>query len=111
MNEQKIIIKNTKSSSIMITVKEHVPKSTDEKIKIKLISPELDKKDANEQILPNSHDWEPTVGVRLDPNHNLEWTVKLDANQEEQLSVKWSLEHPSGESVTFQEVFSQGNLN
>ncbi|VDN32461.1 unnamed protein product [Gongylonema pulchrum] len=34
MNEQKIIIKNTKSSSIMITVKEHVPKSTDEKIKV-----------------------------------------------------------------------------
>lgn len=33
-HEQRIIVKNTKNEKILITVKEHIPKSTDDKIKV-----------------------------------------------------------------------------
>ncbi|VDN17094.1 unnamed protein product [Gongylonema pulchrum] len=104
IHEQKIVLKNLKPTSILITVREHIPKTTDEKIKISLLSPELDKKSAGDQ---SSSTGEPTVGVRLDANHNLEWTLQLDANQEEELTVKWSMEHPTGQTVKFRETVSE----
>jgi hypothetical protein len=33
-NEQKLIVKNTKRDGVLLTIHEHVPKSTDEKIKV-----------------------------------------------------------------------------
>lgn len=34
-NEQKIVVKNTKRDGVLLTIHEHVPKSTDEKIKVR----------------------------------------------------------------------------
>lgn len=109
MNEQKIIIKNAKATSILITIREHIPKSTDDKLKIKLFSPELDTKDSNGKVSRTNA--EPSIGARLDANHNLEWSLNMEPNAEEELLVKWSMEYPAGQNVTFRETFSIGNVD
>uniref|UniRef100_A0A915Q7C8 DUF4139 domain-containing protein n=1 Tax=Setaria digitata TaxID=48799 RepID=A0A915Q7C8_9BILA len=108
MNEQKILIRNTKSTVIFIAIHEHMPKSTDEKIKIKLFLPELDKKDGEIGI---SDMISTKVGAHIDANHNLTWIKKIEPNMEEVLLIKWSIERPKEEVITFHEVFSFGNLD
>ncbi|CAJ0945178.1 unnamed protein product, partial [Mesorhabditis belari] len=39
VKEQKVIVKNTRKEKVKVTIKEHVPRSTDEKIKVRLLSP------------------------------------------------------------------------
>uniref|UniRef100_A0A0M3I5L1 DUF4139 domain-containing protein n=1 Tax=Ascaris lumbricoides TaxID=6252 RepID=A0A0M3I5L1_ASCLU len=104
VHEQRIVIKNTKNEKVLITVKEHVPKSTDEKIKIKLISPVLDQKMASSVDSMKKGEL-PTPGAQLNSAHNLEWTVALEPNSETELLVKWSVEHPNGETVEYVEQF------
>ncbi|VDN03606.1 unnamed protein product [Thelazia callipaeda] len=102
MHERTVVIKNTKSSSVLVIIRENIPKSTDEKIKIKLYSPELDSKDEREFLVP-------TIGARLDVDHNLECVQKIESNDKKELLIKWSTEHPKEETVNFREVFSHGN--
>lgn len=47
----------------------------------------------------------PTPGAQLNSAHNLEWTVALEPNSETELLVKWSVEHPNGETVEYVEQF------
>ncbi|KHN86723.1 Protein F37C4.5 [Toxocara canis] len=101
-HEQRILIKNTKNEGILITVNEHIPKSTDEKIKIKLFSPELDPKMANAVDSMKKGEL-PSIGARLNSAHNLEWTVNLEPNKETELVVKWTVDHPNGETVEYRE--------
>uniref|UniRef100_F1KXK2 Protein F37C4.5 n=1 Tax=Ascaris suum TaxID=6253 RepID=F1KXK2_ASCSU len=103
-HEQRIIVKNTKNEKILITVKEHIPKSTDDKIKIKLFSPELDPKTASDVDSMKKGEL-PTPGARLNSSHNLEWTINLEPSSEIELLVKWTVEHPNGETVEYREVF------
>lgn len=104
VHEQKFVIKNTKKEKILITVRDHVPKSTDERIKIRLFLPELEGKTMNDADRLKAGKL-PTVGARLDDSHNLEWTLALDPNTETELLIKWAVEHPNGETVEFREVF------
>lgn len=104
VHEQKIIIKNTKQEKILITVKEHIPKSTDEKIKIRLFSPELEGKTTNGAGKLKVGKL-PSVGARLNDSHNLEWTTTVDPYTETELLVKWAVDHPNGETVEFREDF------
>uniref|UniRef100_A0A915BTN7 DUF4139 domain-containing protein n=1 Tax=Parascaris univalens TaxID=6257 RepID=A0A915BTN7_PARUN len=103
-HEQRIIVMNTKSENILITVKEHIPKSTDDKIKIKLFSPELGPKMAGDVDSMKKGEL-PTPGARLNSSHNLEWTVSLQPSSETELYIKWTVEHPVGETVEYREVF------
>ncbi|KHN86728.1 Protein F37C4.5 [Toxocara canis] len=104
-HEQRIVVRNTKNEKVLLTIREHVPKSTDEKIKIKLFTPELDPtKEAS------SVDWQkkgelPTVGARLNSAHNLEWTITVEPNEETELILKWAVDYPNGETVTYREQF------
>ncbi|VDK58235.1 unnamed protein product [Anisakis simplex] len=104
VNEQRIVIKNTKKEKILLTLREHVPKSTDDKIKIKLFSPEIDQKVANSTAAPNKGEL-PPIGARLDSSHNLEWTMNIEPSTESEVVVKWTVEHPNGETVAYREEF------
>ncbi|KAI6212004.1 Protein F37C4.5 [Aphelenchoides besseyi] len=103
MNEQKIVIKNTKQDEpIVLTIYEHVPKSTDEKIKIKLHAPEVKSNGGSS----DDHQLRaPEVGTRLNDAHNLEWTVSLTPMEEREFVVKYSVEHPPTETVEYVEQF------
>uniref|UniRef100_A0A914X159 DUF4139 domain-containing protein n=1 Tax=Plectus sambesii TaxID=2011161 RepID=A0A914X159_9BILA len=92
-HEQAIEIKNTKvGEKIKIVVREQIPKSTDEKIKITVMQPEL----------PKNGD-EPTT-VKLSKDHNLEWSLQIPANEKRQLLVKWKVEYPAHEKVEFRDA-------
>ncbi|GMR49046.1 hypothetical protein PMAYCL1PPCAC_19241, partial [Pristionchus mayeri] len=102
VTEQKIIVKNTRGDTVLLTIREQIPRSTDEKIKVKVISPESIEK-VNEEAHGENHT--PKAGVRLLPSNNLEWTVKLEKGTNQTLIVKYAIEHPSNEKLDFTEKF------
>ncbi|KAI6189296.1 Protein F37C4.5 [Aphelenchoides fujianensis] len=114
MNEQKIVVKNTKQDEpIVLTMITHVPKSTDEKIKVKLYAPELKlaappTANSNQPAAATNDESRlkaPEVGTRLTDAHNLEWTVVLNPSEEREFVVKFGVECPPTESVEFVERF------
>ncbi|KAE9554898.1 hypothetical protein FO519_001926 [Halicephalobus sp. NKZ332] len=105
-NEQRIIVKNNKRSEpIVITLHEPIPKSGDEKIKVKLVSPEI-KPPVNGQGngLEDSKAFKlPEVGPKLDDLNNLLWTAQLNANEEKDFLIKWIIEYPNNETLIYSE--------
>ncbi|KAL6738425.1 hypothetical protein Aduo_011972 [Ancylostoma duodenale] len=86
-HEQVVSLRNAKATqSVQVTVKEQIPKSTDEKIKICVVSPELRGKHGE---------------AKLNKDHNLEWAVVLAPGQHRDLHIKYTIEHPASESVSF----------
>ncbi|GMS96710.1 hypothetical protein PENTCL1PPCAC_18885, partial [Pristionchus entomophagus] len=104
ITEQKIIVKNTRGDAVLLTIREQIPRSTDEKIKVKVIAPE-----AVEKVTEEAHgeNHTPKAGVRLLPSNNLEWTVKLGKGENQTLIIKYAIEHPSHEKLEFAEKFDQ----
>ncbi|ETN85186.1 hypothetical protein NECAME_16873 [Necator americanus] len=45
VHDQLIVVKNTRNESLLLTIKESIPQSTDEQIRIRLISPEIPSSD------------------------------------------------------------------
>jgi len=116
-NEQKLVLKNTKKVPITLTIYEPIPKSADEKIKVKMLSPEIKEiAPANtgaqhKNSVQNGANSEedplkmPDLGARLDDLHNLAWTVRLSEGEEKELCVKWCIEYPTNEKLEFNEAF------
>ncbi|KAH7673139.1 Conserved hypothetical protein CHP02231, partial [Aphelenchoides avenae] len=117
VREQKIVVKNAKQNQlVLLTVVEHVPKATDEKIKVKLMHPEVKASaptatlNSSRQSISSEADLKPhleapEVGVKLIDANNLEWTVLVSPNEEKDLVVKWTVEVPANETVEFREDF------
>uniref|UniRef100_A0A914WYI1 Protein F37C4.5 n=1 Tax=Plectus sambesii TaxID=2011161 RepID=A0A914WYI1_9BILA len=96
-HEQRIEIKNTKvGEKIKIVVHEQIPKSTDEKIKITVLQPELPKKGDEKKLAE--------FAVKMDKNNNLEWTVNIAPNETRELVIKYKIEHPSNEKIEFRHI-------
>ncbi|GMT25317.1 hypothetical protein PFISCL1PPCAC_16614, partial [Pristionchus fissidentatus] len=101
VTEQKIVVKNTRGDAVLLTIREQIPRSTDDKIKVKVISPEAMEKVSEEHLMNGDHT--PKAGVRLLPSNNLEWTVKLEKGASQTLLFKHAVEHPSSEKIEFAE--------
>ncbi|RCN27784.1 hypothetical protein ANCCAN_26479 [Ancylostoma caninum] len=105
VHEQVIVVKNSRNDPVLLTIKEHVPRSTDEKIKVRLIAPSVSPSD--EAITNGSGDLTtpaepPKEGPRMNGS-NLEWTVSISGGKVSELHVKWAVEHPKDEKVQFVE--------
>ncbi|GMR49048.1 hypothetical protein PMAYCL1PPCAC_19243, partial [Pristionchus mayeri] len=102
VTEQKIIVRNTRGDGVLLTIREQIPRSTDEKIKVRVISPE-----SMEKVTDEAHgeNHTPKAGVRLLPSNNLEWTVKLEKGTNKTLIVKYAIDHPSNEKLHVAERF------
>ncbi|MFH4981009.1 hypothetical protein AB6A40_007718 [Gnathostoma spinigerum] len=107
VHDQRIVIKNNKASDILLTVKEQIPKSTNEKMKIKLFSPEIIENVKISEKKPHDVLELPKIGAVLNEDHNLEWTLNLKSGEEKELVVKWCIEYPSTETIEFHEEFSR----
>lgn len=128
-HEQKILLKNTKKNSVIITVEEPIPRSTDEKIKvsdiktpsehmsrcffvtqwqiyfqIRLISPQLTTSEVSDATNSKATTT-PLVGAVVNKDNHLNWTLQLEPNKEVELLIKYVVEHPSTETVIFEEKF------
>ncbi|VDL63835.1 unnamed protein product [Nippostrongylus brasiliensis] len=86
-HEQVVSLRNAKvMQSVQVTIREQIPKSTDEKIKIAVVSPDIRSK---------------TGEARINKDHNLEWTAVLAPGQHRDFLIKYTVEHPASESLSF----------
>ncbi|KAE9412460.1 hypothetical protein Angca_002977, partial [Angiostrongylus cantonensis] len=99
--EKVVVVRNSRKDSVLLTVKEQIPCSTDEKIKVKLITPVI----LTSENTPNNKAGDiatiaelPKEGSKLD-NGILEWTVLIHSGKSFELHVKWAIEHPNDEVV------------
>jgi len=84
--KQETVIKNNKAIEITIFVYEQVPLSNDEKIKVRLISPDL-KQDSDK--------------VKLNQANNLEWKVTIASKQESKFPLEYVIEWPKDRIIEF----------
>ncbi|VDO22529.1 unnamed protein product [Heligmosomoides polygyrus] len=85
--EQIIIVKNSRAEPILLTVKEHIPRSTDEKIKVSSVP-----------IYRGSTDQSGGISGGI-----LEWTITAHDGKSAELHVKYAVEHPKDETIEFVE--------
>lgn len=83
---------NTKAIEITVYVREQVPLSSDEKIKVKVIVPDLRAREQN-----------PACTVTMNESNNLEWICVLQPKGECQLPLEYTLEWPKDKRVEFKE--------
>ena len=84
---------NTKASAVTVHVFEQVPQSSHEKIKVKLIAPDLRLKEHA-----------PNCTVTMNDSNNLEWKCILQPRGECRLPVEYSMEWPTGRRIEFTEL-------
>jgi len=84
--QQRTTVKNTKSIDVDIVVADQVPISTDDKIKVRLIEPDLTRKGTD------NIKYTPSTG-------NLEWTLKIKPGETEELNLKYSIEYPQNRTI------------
>ncbi|KAH3746278.1 mucoidy inhibitor MuiA family protein [Pelomyxa schiedti] len=75
-----ITVKNTKTKEIAVTVYEQLPKSSDERIKVTLIEPDVKR---------------PETNTKLNTQNNLEMRHHIKAGQMLKLSCKYTVESPT----------------
>lgn len=83
---------NTKLTEITVYVHEQVPLSSDEKIKVKLIAPDLRTKEQT-----------PNCTVIMNDGNNLEWKCVLQPKGECRLPLEYTLEWPIDKRLEFKE--------
>ncbi|UMM26303.1 hypothetical protein L5515_010065 [Caenorhabditis briggsae] len=94
-HEQLISVRSAKvRQSVKITVKEQIPKSHDDKIKVSIVSPEI-------KSSSSSKNSASPPDARLNKDHNLEWCVVLAPGQHRLLPVRYTIEHPASESLSY----------
>jgi uncharacterized protein (TIGR02231 family) len=105
--QQKITIKNTRSSPILIQVIDQLPISEEERLQVRLIEPHLSSSGTTKK---HGNDKEDTEELRLvptgpkNPRQNdkghLEWVLRLESNKTENLQFSYELLFPTGETVS-----------
>lgn len=84
---------NTKAAEVTIYVYEQVPLSSDEKIKVKLIVPDLKSKEQG-----------PNCTVTINDSNNLEWKCILPSRGECRLPFEYTLEWPKDKRIELKEA-------
>jgi len=90
--QQPIEIKNTHTNVVKVKVIDHLPLSSEEKLKVNLLEPNL--KENQKSAGPK---------IELNKAHNLEWFLEIPAGESREIIVKYSIEHPKNEEVEFKE--------
>lgn len=85
-----ISVKNTKSVEILVVVYEQLPLSNDERVKVKLIEPDLKKE----------------KDVKLTEANNLEWRFTLSPGQKKDIEVQYVYEWPQKMEINVDLGFS-----
>lgn len=83
--EYKIVIKNNKKQESKIKVKDQIPVSQNQDIKVELLEPKIKE---NSDALKKLEDG------------SIEWLLMIPAGEKLQLNLKFSIEYPRGERIT-----------
>ncbi|CAD5233736.1 unnamed protein product [Bursaphelenchus xylophilus] len=98
-NEQKIVLKNNNQENVVVTVFDQVPKSNDERIKVKLGMPDIKRVEKKAGHRKNE------IGTFLTEQNILEWTVEVPAGGQSELHIKYNVEYPQNENVVYAEQY------
>uniref|UniRef100_A0A914YVC2 DUF4139 domain-containing protein n=1 Tax=Panagrolaimus superbus TaxID=310955 RepID=A0A914YVC2_9BILA len=106
-SEQRIIVKNNKRDEpIHLTIHEGIPQSSDERIQIQLLSPDMLSK--NNSVIKPYFAAEgcqriqlPSVGIEMDDLNNLLWTEMIKAEEEKEFKIKWSIDFPNDKTLEY----------
>jgi len=80
-------IKNTKLVPVLIKISDQLPQSTDEKIKVRLIEPDLKLSNPN---------------IRMHPtDYLIDWTITIAPGEEVRIPFKYIVEFPQGQPLEF----------
>lgn len=86
-HEQTLVVRNAKpSQTVNIVIRENIPKSHDERVKISLLSPDI--KNSKECI-------------RITEDAILEWNTILAPGEHREMNIKWSAEFPNNEKIVY----------
>lgn len=85
-------ITNTKTQEVVVYIYDQLPLSSDEKIKVNLIHPDLRRRDNNQNN-----------GITLKDTNNLEWKCVLPSRGECRLPFEYTIEWPIDKQIEFQE--------
>uniref|UniRef100_A0A0N4ZAS3 DUF4140 domain-containing protein n=1 Tax=Parastrongyloides trichosuri TaxID=131310 RepID=A0A0N4ZAS3_PARTI len=86
-HEQTLVIRNAKpSQTVNIVIRENIPKSTDERVKISLLYPDVK---SNKEC------------VRMTEDAILEWDTVLAPGEHREMVIKWSAEFPVNEKIVY----------
>ncbi|KAK6039046.1 hypothetical protein COOONC_23449, partial [Cooperia oncophora] len=91
VHEQVIVVKNSRAQPVLLTIKEQIPRSTDEKIKVRLIAPvvsQTEEANSGEADLTTAAEM-PKEGCRM-KGGILEWTIAVQDGKTAELHVKWA---------------------
>ncbi|GFN95711.1 protein f37c4.5 [Plakobranchus ocellatus] len=94
VHEQVIEIKNTHPSEVKVKVRENLPKSQDEKIKVNLLIPPINL---------NKPEKAPK-DVCLTKENHIEWDISVPAMKKTEVTLRYSVEHPVDLEVDVTEV-------
>lgn len=83
----KVKVKNLKKDAETITVYEQWPVSKNDQIKVKLVSPKFD---------DEKEEW----GIKEKPNGVIEWKMRLNPQQEQEMALEYQVEYPRGAAVS-----------
>uniref|UniRef100_A0A8R1HH61 Protein F37C4.5 n=1 Tax=Caenorhabditis japonica TaxID=281687 RepID=A0A8R1HH61_CAEJA len=95
--EKATLVTNLRPNTVLLTIREQIPRSTDSRIKVTLQSPE-----ATEVAEPSS---DVKVGAEITPEKILDYTVQLNPGETNTFIVKYTTEHPQAEKVDYNEKF------
>ncbi|BFZ24969.1 hypothetical protein BsWGS_28009 [Bradybaena similaris] len=87
-HEQAIEVKNMHDYSVKVVIRDNIPKSLDEKIKVNLVSPHIDPKHP-----------EKAEGAKLAKNNNIEWDLEIKGLDKAEVVLKYNVEHPASEEI------------
>ncbi|KAF1758617.1 hypothetical protein GCK72_015076 [Caenorhabditis remanei] len=97
VTEKTTSVTNLRPNTVLLTIREQLPRSTDSRIKVRLESPEA------KEVAESSP--EPAVGAEITPEKILDYTVELAPGQSGSFTVRYVTEHPQAEQISYEEKF------
>jgi len=83
--QRSIIIKNTKDVEVSVVLYDQLPQSSDDKIKVKLIEPDLKK----------------SQNVKINASNNLEWRFQIPPGKKQEIELQYVIDWPQNKEITF----------
>jgi hypothetical protein len=95
-------IKNTKSTTVSISVHDQVPLSEDERLRINILEPKGLEREGDQKQLEVSRDHSQwyTGTVSLGKNREVKWDITLQKGKEIKLVLEYEARIPSGQMIT-----------
>ncbi|CAI2351006.1 unnamed protein product [Caenorhabditis sp. 36 PRJEB53466] len=97
VTEKTTFVSNLRPNTVLLTIREQIPRSTDSRITVRLEAPK-----ATEVAEASA---EPKVGAEITPEKILDYTVQLAPGQTGTYTVKYVTEHPQAEKIRYDEKF------